>query len=510
MYLVYDESNGRLYAKVFISHRGKDGAKDYKECKTLGRVLDKERGIYRNRKHGVYCFDIKTGSISPPPEDFVEPQEVMRRNRSSLNEKDNLILGPVHLLHGFVKQQGLNKVIDAIRYGNMDSVYSLLYYYIISNRSNDNAEIWYQTSAAKIFFPNACLNSQRISDMLSSIGAEVRLQAFFKDYLRYLSSGDVDISSILIDSTGLPNSIHFPLTAISNHNGEISNECRLIYVIQQETGLPIYFRYCPGNIVDVTTLLVTLEELKAQHVNTKFAIFDAGYWSSENVKTLLDNKISMLTRLNENLALYKDLVREHKCSLETKENLVTYNGRILFIKCVPSEVFGHKVYLYLARDMSRKGIEDNSLAKRAVSKGMSADEIYDSIDNSGYFALMSTRRIAADKILPLYYSRQQIEQIFDVGKNYVSLTPLRIHNEETLRGHLLITFIATIIVKKLMEVFRGTSYTIDKALMWLNSHQCRVFDEVAVVNEMTKNVKEIYRLIQVTVPKTMPLRSSCA
>ena len=36
-------------------------------------------------------------------------------------------------------------------------------------------------------------------------------------------------------------------------------------------------RYVPGNIVDTTTLITTLKELKAHGVSTKFAILDAGY-----------------------------------------------------------------------------------------------------------------------------------------------------------------------------------------------------------------------------------------
>ena len=47
-----------------------------------------------------------------------------------------------------------------------------------------------------------------------------------------------------------------------------------------------------------------------------------------------------------------------------------------------------------------------------------------------------------DKILPTYYTRQQIEQIFDISKNYADRLPLRVQNEDTFRGHLLLTFIS--------------------------------------------------------------------
>ena len=89
-----------------------------------------------------------------------------------------------------------------------------------------------------MLYPKANLESQRISDLLSSIGEESSYRAFFREYSKLLAHREGG-EDILIDSTGLPNSIHFPLTAVSNHNGQISNEVRLIYVVQQGTNLPL-------------------------------------------------------------------------------------------------------------------------------------------------------------------------------------------------------------------------------------------------------------------------------
>lgn len=183
-----------------------------------------------------------------------------------------------------------------------------------------------------------------------------------------LDRSGLDNENVLIDSTGLPNSIHFPLTAISNHNGEINNEVRLIYVVQQKTGLPLYFRYCPGNVIDTMTLIRCLEELKAQEVNIKFAILDAGYYTEENIRELFDNKISFVTRLKCNLTIYKELVREYLSSLESKENLVEYNGRYVYLKCVPINLHGHSAYAYIGLDIERKSSESRNTFRRAKHK----------------------------------------------------------------------------------------------------------------------------------------------
>jgi transposase len=55
---------------------------------------------------------------------------------------------------------------------------------------------------------------------------------------------------------------------------------------------------------------------------------------------------------------------------------------------------------------------------------------------------ISNEKFNPTDVLPIYYKRQEIEQTFDISKNCVEVPPPRIHNETTLRGHLLVSFIA--------------------------------------------------------------------
>ena len=68
---------------------------------------------------------------------------------------------------------------------------------------------------------------------------------------------------------------------------------------------------------------------------------------------------------------------------------------------------------------------------------MNDGEVFDKMASQGVFILVSSGKMVKEKILPAYYMRQQIEQIFDIGKNYADMLPLRVQNESTFRGHLL-------------------------------------------------------------------------
>jgi transposase len=339
------------------------------------------------------------------------------------------------------------------------------------------------------------LQASGVSDMLSVIGDERIYRDFFKAYAPLLSGRD-NGEDILIDSTGLPNSIHFPLTAISNHNGEISNETRLIYVLQQNSNLPLFFRYCPGNIVDVSTLTRTLLELKAYNINVSHAILDAGYLTEDNVRDLYDAKVSFLSRLKQNTNLYKSVVEAHLHDLQNEENIVSYNTRYAYIKRVEVDYFGRTAYVYLGLDKAMQSLESSKLFARAKSKKMTDKDVHAAMTTQGIFALVSSRPIAHDKVLPFYYTRQQIEQVFDICKNNTNMLPLRVQKEATFRGHLLITFLASVVVRMLQQDIRETAYTPESAQQVLRNQKCKVFKDCVITQEATKKANDVYPKFQ--------------
>jgi hypothetical protein len=497
MFITYDVKSGVEYAKLNTATRvGKNVHKDYDN---LGRVLDKERGIYRSRERGVFTYDLDTNTYGKAPADFV-PLTVSR--------KESLILdfGDAYFLDQFIRSSGLSASIDAVGYGNPDTLSAMISYYALCSMANVHAQSWWEGSYVRILYPKANLSSQRISDFLFAVGDEYSYREFFQEYFKLLDKSASGSENVLIDSTGLPNSIRFPLTAISSHNGEINNEVRLIYVVQQKTGLPLYFRYCPGNVIDTTTLIRCLEELKAQGVNVKFAILDAGYYTGENIRELFDNRISFITRLKGNLAVYKDLVKEHLGSLESEENFFEYNGRYVYLKCVPVKLEEHSAYAYIGLDIERRSLESHNTFQRAKDKKMSARQVFDSINRQGVFILVSSRRIDRNKILPLYYTRQQIEQIFDIGKNYADMLPLRVQTEETFRGHLLLTFIVTVIMKKLQDALLKTTSNPVSLFVNLRNQKCKVFNDRIVTHEAFKKANDIYKLFKIKCPAAIPYK----
>ncbi len=91
---------------------------------------------------------------------------------------------------------------------------------------------------------------------------------FFKNHISLLTGSK---KGIIIDTTAMPNQIHFPFNAWGYHDSEIDKQVKLLFVIDRSSSLPLYFRYLPGNVVDVSSLNVTVEELRKFGVESSFA-----------------------------------------------------------------------------------------------------------------------------------------------------------------------------------------------------------------------------------------------
>ena len=514
MYINYKKKDGIEYAMIVTSVRnGKKVSKN--QTVYLGRVLDKKRGIFKSRERGMFVYDLHTNTFSDVPSDYEEPVVAHKRK---YEPRPTLVVsfGDIYLLDKYLKDSGMMEAVDAIGYRNLDTLHALLAYYILTPFANSHAESWWELTYARYLYPNAQMSSQRISEALADIGSEDAKRGFFKAYFRFVERCSVSTETdkthtitdgVLIDSTGLPNAIHFPLTAVNNHNGIVSEEVRLIYVVQQHTGMPLFFRYVAGNVVDVSTITRTIAELKAIGVNTKFAILDAGYYTSSNADALMDAGISFIARMKSNFKVYQRAVKNHLDNLEIRENAVLYNRRVVYIKCIPCRI-GQKedrsAYAYLCKDMAMRHEQEKHTIDRALDERLSGAYVFDNIQKHGVFVLITTRKISKEKLLPLYYMRDQVEKVFEICKQGGKILPINVESESTFRGHLMMTFMAAAILKQMSEKLRLTSLTTESMFMTLHEQHAIIYENEFITTEPVKRMNDAYKAFNIQCPTSIP------
>lgn len=79
----------------------------------------------------------------------------------------------------------------------------------------------------------------------------------------------------------------------------------------QGIGLPLYFRYCPGNDLDVSTLSTMIREIKDYKIDAQFTILDAGYLSDDKINQLYDRGALLASCVKENSISDKRVSKNH-------------------------------------------------------------------------------------------------------------------------------------------------------------------------------------------------------
>ena len=462
----------------------------------------KRNGRYAYETHNVWNKKLKKYQTKWRYLGIVDPETKIATPKSALTvpTREKLIVdyGNTFALSEYCRLSGFTSLIMSIFGALANTLLALICYRLIESGGMNMVQEWYNGNYARICFPNLDLSSQRISEALREIGDEALWRKFFKLYTQSVYSNN----GVIIDSTGLLNDIGISLTALGHHGGEIENEIRMIMVVDRESGEPLYFRYVAGNIVDVSTLKTTMNELIALNINANYALLDAGYCSEYNIVGLYKAQISFLMRIPAGRLIYKEAVEKALPTLESIENCTLYGERILYIKREKINLYGeYEGYVYVCLDVKKRADEITRIMTNSITNNEEADKTKAKLKTAGIFALLSPEQIPNNELLKLYYLRQSAEQIFEISKSYADILPLRVHQESTLRGILMINFLAVALYKNLDKQLPD-GVPLSNALKFLRSQKCKIFDNDKVIPaEANKRQRLILEAVSNTVGK---------
>jgi transposase len=313
---------------------------------------------------------------------------------------------------------------------------------------------------------------------------------------------EVSDNGIIIDGTSLPNQIHMPMTTWGLCGEEIDKQIRFLLVVDKESSEPLYYRALPGNIVDVSTLKNTIMELKKYDVKNSFVYLDAGFFSEDNIKDMYGSEINFLTRLPAERIIYKQLIKEESRNLETRNNLTRYGKRVLFIKQKEIELFGRMIFAHIVLDPQRKGREINRIGINLIDEKEDNDDFEYDLMCRGIMILISSFEISKEEVVPAYYIRQTAEKMFGFSKDDLNILPLRVHTEEGLRGFLFLQFLSLILFVQLKKCI-GKKHTVEEVLLTFRNLKCKVYEKELIINESTRQQKDLAKLLGFILPKNL-------
>jgi hypothetical protein len=321
------------------------------------------------------------------------------------------------------------------------------------------------------------------------------MQKFFRSYIpiatNQKTSGDKIPIHVIVDSTDIENASKLGISAFCNHNGKASKQIRLIYVVDARTKAPIFFRYIAGNIIDNSTLINTINMLVAQGIDIELVLVDAGYYSDNNLSELTESNIAFITRMPESRSEFSKLVKNYADKIIDAENYVEYGDRCLYGLKVPSEIYKGRKFAYVMIDARAKFDQDCRVLRDYKVKNVPSSITNEKLRTNGLFVLLSTNEYSLEEILPKYYTRQEVEQVFDISKTYTDIEPLRGHVEATIRGILLTSFLATAVYSAISSKLSGSKYSAHAALIKMLGLNIKIYENGRFLEELTADQRKI-------------------
>ncbi len=424
-------------------------------------------------------------------------QNIIKKKRDEIKHTKELFqldFGDGYLLNEIYKKSKLHTVLEKLITGGCRELIPLIYYRLAMQSAMYNAENWIAGNVASLFFKDADLTSQNISSVLKYLGNESIQREFFLQYLQNLGGSE---KAVIIDATSLPNQINTSFNAWGYASGTVEKQFKLLCVLDRDTKTPLFYRYLPGNLADVSTLQRTILELSQMGVKSSFALIDAGYLSEENITSLYQEKINFLTRLPSSRTIYKELIATEANDIENKKYAIKYGVRGLFVKRIKVQLYEQEAYAFLVMDPIKKGKESQAMVLDYLNDKNQIDSDFNAC---GIIVLISSLPFEIEEVVENYYTRQAVEQVFGFYKDDLQSLPLRCHTDSTIRGYLFLQFIVLILFLELRSYLKN-KFTVEQALLITRNIKCKVFKKELLVAELTKNQKQIFELCDIMVPK---------
>jgi transposase len=247
-----------------------------------------------------------------------------------------------------------------------------------------------------------------------------------------------------------------------------------------------------------------INHLKARNMEVKHGILDAGHHSARNIRDLYDSKIPFLIRPPN--ALAKTLIKEHGTDVSCTKYALEYGNRLLSMKRVPLKLYDYDCYAYIALDFERMADEQERYYRKAVeNREKKSTDAEMPKDKFGYFVLISSEKLESSEVMPLYY----MCQTFDFAKNDVALMPVCGHNDATFRGHLLLSFMATVMlitVKRVLKTRKKLSMIpAVQSLRSMRYIKCDAFPCALVTSEPDKHANMLINELNLEIPGALNL-----
>lgn len=522
------ESGSASIVEVKYTGSSKGGSKGHSKQsirERLGRPLylsdDGKSGIFLSPVRGIVHYDVVTDQFSNIERDDPRIADAGLFHDPAVHVE----FGDGYIFMKFMESTGLGAVLRGVFQKDADYQRCLthIYHTVARNGERVRCDVMLERSFMQHLVPEVPLSCLKCDTRYFTImgGDDVKM-GFFKAYVAFMRKSFPGFGkACYVDSTPLPNDItDNPFDAFATHGtGSSENQMRMSMVLDSVTGMPVWFDFHPGNVLDLNTLKDVTDDLQnSLGITITEYVLDAGYASKELVTafpalpeeghdedgTGIDDVRDIVVRMPARKGYpFKTLYNQCKPLMANGKYDFVRGRHAYFGVRRRVTVFDTEVYAYVYVDY------DNALRgyRRFISEHPEEFESMRDRDKTwyrykdGFFILMSSIPETPAEMLERYFGRTDIECVFKTSKEYLDILPLSKWTVETVRGKVLNDVISLIVYLGVRRAVSGSKYSVPEVFSRCRSLQCRMgSDGCLAVEAPNKHVKNIFAQFNLTVP----------
>lgn len=449
--------------------------------------------------------------------------------------------GNIFFLKEQIKQLGLLELLQKIYPDNYNEILALAMYEVSEGTPSYLFPYWLEEQS----LPEVKqLGSAGISALYERLGRDQKSRdGFIKEWIKQQNPIEgvyYDITSISSYST----KIDF-IEWGYNRDRESLPQINMGVVCDMKSGLPVYYRTHPGSIVDVTTLRNCIKYLQAYSLQNIIMILDRGFCSTANILNMSskENHMRFIQPLSFSLKKVKELIVKNKKKLSDTSTAYIYNQEILHhaldkitfedTTCIVHVFYNEKAELEqrhtfltellkiektIEKCKSKKEFESSiqphipekyreyfkwTTHLKCIEKDITKVDEY--LANLGYFVIATNEDTDKITILEYYRNRDMVEKIFDVMKNEMDGSRLRVHSGYNADGKLFVKFISLIIYMNISQQMKKAKL-FDKISLteMLNEFKKIKITHIEhfdpIISELTKKSKKLFADLKMELP----------
>ncbi|SPT70673.1 IS1634 family transposase [Anaerobiospirillum thomasii] len=339
-----------------------------------------------------------------------------------------------------------------------------------------------------------------------------------------------------------------------NKDGDTLKQINVVFLVNQRTGCPLYYRVFSGSTPDVSTVSHLLKEYARLDLNRMaIMVADRGYGSVKNIHKLYQCNQSFIINLKTCFSICKNLIVQNlnylldPCNYNIAISQSVYTEKIMWsypgnynsdtVRC-KREKDQMYVHIYLnhdirneAEDFFRDKIAQLLALKASDPQSLGTEETeflntYTTTDSNGNTVINNTKKfeymlnkgirvlvsdIVSDPVEAhrAYQERNEVEMSFRKLKDFTGARRLNISSSKTLRGKMFVHFISCAILCMLRNRInackdKGITLPYDsdvKMLAALSNITQTVFSDGGYFSEVIGKKKQLLECLSIPMPE---------